>query len=61
LVDECIRFARGAGYHTITLWTNDVLTSARRIYISAGFKLVAEEKQCSFGHAMMSQTWELTL
>jgi DNA-binding MarR family transcriptional regulator/GNAT superfamily N-acetyltransferase len=61
LVDECIRFARSAGYHTITLWTNDVLTSARRIYIAAGFKLVAEEKQHNFGHAMMSQTWEMAL
>ena len=61
LVDECIRFARGAGYRTITLWTYDVLASARRIYIAAGFKLVAEEKQDTFGHAMTSQTWELAL
>ncbi|MDB4893498.1 MAG: GCN5-related N-acetyltransferase [Gemmatimonadetes bacterium] len=61
LVDECIRFARSAGYHTITLWTYEVLASARKIYIGAGFKLVAEEKQHSFGRAMTSQTWELTL
>jgi DNA-binding MarR family transcriptional regulator/GNAT superfamily N-acetyltransferase len=61
LVSECVRFARGAGYHTITLWTYDALASARRIYVAAGFELVAEEKQNSFGRAMTSQTWELVL
>jgi DNA-binding MarR family transcriptional regulator/GNAT superfamily N-acetyltransferase len=61
LVEECTRFARKAGYHTITLWTNKILVSALRIYAAAGYKVVNEEPHHSFGHDLVSQTWELEL
>ena len=61
LVAECIAFARSKGYETLTLWTNDVLVSARKIYQAAGFQLTNEERHHSFGKDLLGQTWDLAL
>ncbi len=61
LVDECERFARQAGYRRIVLWTNASLLTARGIYRQAGYVLTGSETHHSFGHALVGETWALTL
>ncbi|OEZ49281.1 mycothiol acetyltransferase [Janthinobacterium sp. MP5059B] len=55
LVDECLRFSRQVGYTKMVLWTNSILTDARRIYDKAGFQLVEEEVHHSFGKDLIGQ------
>lgn len=57
LVSTCLDFARGAGYRRITLWTNDVLVSARRLYVGHGFELVDQDEHHSFGRDLVGQNW----
>ena len=61
LTDECVRFARDAGYRRITLWTHKVLTAARHVYQQAGFRLTSSEKRKSFGQDVVSEYWDMTL
>ena len=61
LVEECVRFARRAGYQKMTLWTQNILHAARHIYKQAGFHVVREEQHHSFGKDLTAETWELDL
>jgi DNA-binding MarR family transcriptional regulator/N-acetylglutamate synthase-like GNAT family acetyltransferase len=61
LVEDCIGFARKAGYGKITLWTHSVLAAARHIYEKAGFTLTASEKRHCWGQDVVAEFWDLTL
>lgn len=61
LVDECVTFARRAGYRRMVLWTQSILTSAHRIYEAQGFVLGEEEPHHSFGADLVGQYWHLEL
>lgn len=61
LVRESIEYSRAKGYKRVSLWTNSVLHSARRIYEAAGFRLVSEEKHTKFGPELTGQYWVLEL
>src|SRR5215469_5592133 len=61
LVQECVRFARQAGYQKMTLWTQSTLRAARHIYSRTGFQVVREEPHHSFGKDLTGETWELDL
>ena len=62
LVDACLDFARDQGYQRVRLWTTDVLTAARRIYLDRGFHLVDEQpRRRTFGADLVTQTYELSL
>src|SRR2546421_471525 len=61
LVEQCLRFAKAAGYSSMTLWTQSNLTAARGIYQRAGFRLVAQEPHHSFGVDLIGETWDIKL
>ena len=62
LVNECLQFARRAGYKKVTLWTNSILDAARHLYEQAGFvKVKTSPPERIFGQDLIFETWDLTL
>ena len=62
LIDECVRFARHAGYRKLALWTQSELDAARRLYKKAGFRVASKQPHDSFGRkGLVAETWEMKL
>ena len=59
LVEQCVGFARDAGYERMRLWTHTIQESARRLYAGAGFTVVETAPHHSFGKDLVSEIWEL--
>lgn len=60
LVESAVQFARDAGYGEMVLWTHSVLTAARSIYASLGFRITETHDHDDFGVHVHSETWRLT-
>lgn len=62
LVEQCIAFARQAGYEQLILTTSDILHQALHTYRRAGFRPIGPERQRSdFGREITEQVWRLGL
>ena len=61
LVEQCIKFARDAGYRDLVLWTHTVLSSARKIYAAHGFEITSVEIHDEFGKPEQGESWRLIL
>jgi GNAT superfamily N-acetyltransferase len=61
LVDECVRFARGAGYRRIMLTTYDAMAEARRIYAKVGFHIERSTPVRAYGADVHDEVWSMDL
>jgi len=61
LVQQCIDFAREAGYRKLVLWTQSNLTAARAIYAALGFHKVKSQPHREFGVPLVGEYWERSL
>ena len=61
LVTTCIGFARDKGYATLTLWTQAVLETARRLYTRHGFERIETAVHHDFGEPVTGERWQLRL
>jgi DNA-binding MarR family transcriptional regulator/N-acetylglutamate synthase-like GNAT family acetyltransferase len=61
LVEQCVTFARDAGYRELVLWTHTVLDSARKIYAAHGFEITSVDVHDDFGKPEQGESWRLAL
>lgn len=61
LVRTCIERAKALKYAQLSLWTNSILASARKLYEGFGFSLQNETPHHSFGCDLVGQNWSLDL
>ena len=60
LLDQCLGFAKAAGFAGLTLWTHESHAAAGRIYTRNGLTRTRAEPVHSFGVDLVEETWEIT-
>ncbi|MBP0588865.1 MarR family transcriptional regulator/GNAT family N-acetyltransferase [Paraburkholderia sp. LEh10] len=58
LIDECVRFAKRAGYRTVSVESESSLDDARRLFTRAGFVLASATPERRFGRDLVVERWE---
>jgi len=61
LMGQFMEFIKERGYRKAFLWTTSELTTAARLYTSAGFRLTQEKESTSFGKALRERRYDLLL
>ena len=62
LLDNALAISRAAGYRSIYLWTVDPLTTAARLYASAGFhRTETRPRTALWGSTLAEERYDLTL
>lgn len=61
LVQQSTRFAQESGYRRIVLWTHTILTSARHLYQTEGYRLIKTEEHETLGVKLAAEDWGLDL
>ncbi|PJI92434.1 ribosomal protein S18 acetylase RimI-like enzyme [Yoonia maricola] len=59
LIDQCLGFARAAGYGGLTLWTHESHAAAGRIYMRNGLTRTHTKAVHSFGVDLVEETWQI--
>jgi DNA-binding MarR family transcriptional regulator/GNAT superfamily N-acetyltransferase len=57
LINECVRFAKRAGYGTLCVESESSLDDARRLFTQAGFALLAAAPERRFGRDLVIEQW----
>ena len=58
MMETALRFARGAGYRKMRLWTHESHIAAGRLYARHGFDLVSSTPGHQFCQPVVDQIWE---
>jgi DNA-binding MarR family transcriptional regulator/GNAT superfamily N-acetyltransferase len=61
LMDDCLSFARGAGYKRMTLMTHETQSTARQLYVRYGFKCTSATPVHNFGRDALEEIWDVNL
>ncbi|HSF65264.1 MAG TPA: GNAT family N-acetyltransferase [Paracoccaceae bacterium] len=61
MLDECLTFARAAGYQDMRLWTHESHRAACRLYARNGFAMVESTPARAFGQDVVDQIWHRML